>query len=334
MAALQLGYRCIGYAPAGDNVAADACADFFENGWGDTAALAAFASQCDVVTWEFENVPLSAVNAIPETMLAPNPRALEIAQDRLSEKRFVEELGARCAPYMRVEGDADFARAIEHLGTPGILKTARDGYDGKGQWRVQSAHEAEGVRFPGRPCIYETMVDFSAEFSVILARAKDGTMRIWDSTANEHHGGILVHSVLPAGPAVESQVEAAHTIARQTADALGYVGVLTLEFFATERGPIFNEMAPRVHNSGHWTIEGSATSQFENHIRAICGLPLGGTETRFASVDMRNIVGDDAISAHQILLEAGEPHLHLYGKQEARVGRKMGHVTRVAHKHP
>lgn len=334
MAAMQLGYRCIGYAPDGDNVAEQACTGFLHHGWGDKEQLAAFASQCDVVTWEFENVPLSAVGAIPEAMLAPNPKALEIAQDRLLEKRFVEDLGARCAPYSRVDSDDDVARAIELIGAPGILKTARDGYDGKGQWRIMTAHEAQGVRFPGRPCIYEGMVDFETEFSVILVRSHLGEIEFWDSTANTHHGGMLAQSVLPAGPLVEAQVEEAQAIARKTADALGYVGVLTLEFFATAQGPIFNEMAPRVHNSGHWSIEGAATSQFENHIRAICGLPLGCTQTRFASIDMRNIVGEDALSAHQILEEDGEPHLHLYGKREAREGRKMGHVTRVSHSKP
>lgn len=330
MSAAQLGYRCIGYAPAGDNVSAEVCADFFENGWGDTAALAAFASQSDVVTWEFENVPLTAVEAISTDRLAPDPKALRIAQDRLNEKRFVEDLGARCAPYLRVESEEDLKRALDRVGTPGILKTARDGYDGKGQWRIASAHEAEGVRFPGRPCIFEGMVEFETEFSVILVRGRDGEIRFWDSTANHHEGGMLVRSHLPAGDLVESQVEAARDIARQTADALGYVGVLTLEFFATANGPVFNEMAPRVHNSGHWTIEGAATSQFENHIRAIAGLPLGETATRFTSIDMRNIVGEDALSAHAMLAEGGEPHLHLYGKREAREGRKMGHVTRVS----
>lgn len=334
ISAAQLGYRCIGYAPSGDNVAAPVSADFFENGWGDSAALAAFASQCDVVTWEFENVPASALDAIPQSLLAPGPKALSTAQDRLSEKRFVEDLGGRCAAYMRVESDEDFARALEKVGTPGILKTARDGYDGKGQWRITSDYEAKGVRFPGRTCIYEGMVDFQAEFSVILARGSDGDVRFWDSSANTHRGGMLVHCVLPAGAAVEGQVDEARAIATKTANALQYVGVLTLEFFATPSGPVFNEMAPRVHNSGHWTIEGAATSQFENHIRAICGLPLGGTETRFASIDMRNIVGKDALGAHTILSEEGEPHLHLYGKREAHDGRKMGHVTRVSHKAP
>lgn len=334
VAALQLGYRVIAYAPPGDNVAADACALCFENGWDDKDALAAFAARCDVVTWEFENVPLAAVEAIPEGLLMPDPRALGVAQDRLSEKCFIEELGGSAAPYMRVESDHDLVRAIEQIGTPGILKTARDGYDGKGQWRIASVREAEALRLPRRTCIYEGMVVFETEFSVILVRSREGEIRFWDSTANRHEGGMLVQSVLPAGALVESQVAPARTLAARTAEALGYVGVLTLEFFATRDGPVFNEMAPRVHNSGHWTIEGAATSQFENHIRAIAGLPLGGTTTRFASIDMRNIVGEEAHAAHAILAEPGEPHLHLYGKREPREGRKMGHVTRVGHALP
>ena len=328
-AAGQLGYHSISYAPPGDNVAADTCAELFERSWSDRDSLADFAQSCDIVTWEFENVPLDAVGAIPQELIAPNPRALEIAQDRLNEKRFVEELGATCAPYIRVESDEDLAEAIERVGTPGILKTARDGYDGKGQWRIASEHEAVGVRFPGRPCIYEGLVDFETEFSVILVRGANGEVRFWDSTANTHRNGMLVTSMLPAGALVESQVKAARAISEKVADALHYVGVLTLEFFATRQGLIFNEMAPRVHNSGHWTIEGAATSQFENHVRAICGLPLGETGARFASIEMRNIVGEDALTAHEILSEPGEPHLHLYGKCEAREGRKMGHVTRV-----
>jgi len=331
MAASQLGYHSISYAPPGDNVAADTCAELFEHNWTDAAALADFVQRCDVVTYEFENVPLSAVSAIPQDMLAPGPRALEMAQDRLNEKGFVEQLGGTCAPYMRVESDEDFAHAMDRIGTPGILKTARDGYDGKGQWRIASAHESSGIRFPGRTCVYEGMVNFDSEFSVILVRGYDGEVRFWDSTSNIHESGMLVKSILPAGDLIESQVKQAREIAAKVAASLQYVGVLTLEFFATAQGPVFNEMAPRVHNSGHWTIEGAATSQFENHIRAVCGLPLGETGTRFANIEMRNIVGEDALTAHDMLAEAGEPHLHLYGKREAREGRKMGHVTRVAH---
>ncbi len=330
MAAAQLGYKVVGYAPAGDNVMAEVCHDFFENGWGDKQALAAFAAKCDVVTWEFENVPLSAVEAIPERMLSPHPRALGIAQDRLKEKSFVEDLGGKPAPYASVGSDREFTTAVERIGAPGILKTARDGYDGKGQWRIASIRDADSVRFPGNACVYEGFVKFEAEFSVILVRSKDGQILYWDSSENVHEAGMLAKSSLPTSDIVASQVAAARDIAGQVAEALRYVGVLTLEFFATRDGPVFNEMAPRVHNSGHWTIEASATSQFENHIRAICGLALGSTDIRFANVEMRNIVGGDALKAHDILAEDGEAHLHLYGKKEAREGRKMGHVTRVS----
>jgi 5-(carboxyamino)imidazole ribonucleotide synthase len=331
MAAVQLGYRVAGYAPAGENVAVEVSAYFWEAGWADKNALAEFAAACDVVTWEFENVPLATIAAIPPALLACPARALEVAQDRLSEKQFAENHGGRAAPHARVESEEEFTHVIERIGTPGILKTAREGYDGKGQWRIASAHEATGVRFPGQPCIYEGMVAFDAEFSVILVRARDGEVRFWDSTANRHEGGMLAQSTLPAGPLIETQVPEARALAARLAEALGYVGVLTVEFFATKAGPVFNEMAPRVHNSGHWTIEGAATSQFENHIRAIAGLPLGSTQTRFATIEMHNIIGAQALSAHHILAEPGEPHLHLYGKREAREGRKMGHVTRVGH---
>jgi 5-(carboxyamino)imidazole ribonucleotide synthase len=331
VAALQLGYKVVGYAPEGDNVAADACSDFITADWDDAAALARLAAACDVVTWEFENVPLSTVAALPEALLACPPRALEVAQDRLREKAFAADLGGTPAPYAKVESAADLTAAFASVGTPGILKTARDGYDGKGQWRVRSVVEAGALAFPGVTCIYEGFVTYETEFSVILVRAGDGQVKFWDSTANLHEGGMLARSVLPAGALVEAQVPAARELARKVADALGYVGVLTLEFFATRGGPVFNEMAPRVHNSGHWTIEGAATSQFENHIRAIAGLPLGVTKTRFEAIEMRNIVGAEALEAHRILAEPGEPHLHLYGKAEAREGRKMGHVTRVGH---
>jgi len=331
VAALQLGYRVIGFAPEGDNVAADACSAFITADWDDAGALAEFASACDVVTWEFENVPVATVQALPGALLACPLRALEVAQDRFHEKHFVSKLGGTPAPYARVDSAEDLAKAIATIGIPGILKTARDGYDGKGQWRVRSGVEAGAVGYPGVTCIYEGFVTYETEFSVILVRGKDGAVKFWDSTANLHEGGMLALSVLPAGALVEAQVPAARELAAKVADALGYVGVLTLEFFATRDGPVFNEMAPRVHNSGHWTIEGAATSQFENHIRAICGLPLGGTKTRFEAIEMRNIVGDEALTAHQILAEPGEPHLHLYGKREAREGRKMGHVTRVGH---
>jgi 5-(carboxyamino)imidazole ribonucleotide synthase len=328
MSAAQLGYRCIGYAPEGDNVAAPFSADFFANRWDDIAALAAFAAQCDAVTWEFENVPLAAVDTMPADRLFPPRRALEVAQDRLNEKRFVEELGGNTAPYRPVDSRTDLDRAVEQLGTPGILKTRSEGYDGKGQWRIGSDRDLDALPGIAQPAIYEGLVHFEAEFSVILVRGRDGEVRFWDSTRNEHVDGILDRSLLPAGEAIERQIEAARDLARKVADRLGYVGVLTLEFFATAEGPVFNELAPRVHNSGHWTIEGAVTSQFENHIRAVAGLPLGDTRTVAREVEMTNLVGMTGETA-QALLAQPDAHLHLYGKAEPRAGRKMGHVTQL-----
>ncbi|MGV2497771.1 5-(carboxyamino)imidazole ribonucleotide synthase [Pelagerythrobacter aerophilus] len=327
IAAAQLGYRCHIFAPDRESVAAEVSADFTCAPWTDATALADFAANCDVVTWEFENVPVGPLAAI-ETVLAPHPRALETAQDRLKEKRFVESLGGTPAAYAPVDTAEELAAAVDRIGAPGILKTRRDGYDGKGQWRIQTARDANAIRLPGAPTIYEGFVEFTAEFSVILVRGHDGEVRFWDSAENTHVGGILATSALPASEAIAAQVAPARELAARVAEALGYVGVLTLEFFATPEGPVFNEMAPRVHNSGHWTIEGAATSQFENHVRAICGLPLGDTATTAAQVVMTNVIGEDANSAHECLAEPGA-HLHLYGKRQARGGRKMGHITRI-----
>ena len=327
IAAAQLGYRCHVYAPDRESVAAEVSAEFTCAPWADAAALSQFAAACEVVTWEFENVPVGPLAAI-EPLLAPHPRALETAQDRLKEKRFVEGLGGVPAAYAPVDTAEELAAAVDRIGAPGILKTRRDGYDGKGQWRIETARDAEAIRLPGAPTIYEGFVEFTSEFSVILVRGRDGEVRFWDSAENTHVGGILATSALPAGEAVAAQVGPARDLAAQVAEALGYVGVLTLEFFATAEGPVFNEMAPRVHNSGHWTIEGAATSQFENHVRAICGLPLGDTATTAARVVMSNVIGEDALSAHQCLADPGA-HLHLYGKRQALEGRKMGHVTRI-----
>ncbi len=329
MAAAQLGYRCHVYSPEKDSVAAEVSARFTCADWHDRTRLAEFAAGCAAVTYEFENVPVAPLAAIPADRLVPGTRALEVAQDRLREKRFVEDLGGRPAPYIAIDADPELTGAIERIGAPGILKTRREGYDGKGQWRITSAHEAAGLRVPNAGLVYEGLVRFEAEFSVILVRGAGGEVRFWDSPQNVHEGGILARSALPPAAAVTAQMAEARELARKVADALGYVGVLTLEFFATAQGPVFNEMAPRVHNSGHWTIEGALTSQFENHVRAICGLPLGDTATRFERVEMTNLIGDDAARAAELLADPAA-HLHLYGKTEARQGRKMGHVTRVS----
>jgi 5-(carboxyamino)imidazole ribonucleotide synthase len=328
MAAAQLGYRCHVYSPEVESIAAEVCGGFTRAEWDDAEAMARFAADCAVVTYEFENVPVAPLAALGDAVLHPHPRALEIAQDRLNEKRFVEGLGGRPAPYAPVDDAADLAAAIDAIGAPGILKTRRDGYDGKGQWRIMAAEDAAGLDLPGKPLIYEGFVRFDAEFSVLLCRGADGDIRFWDTPENVHQGGILARSTIPASDQIKAQVAEARGLAAKVAEKLGYVGVLTLEFFATTQGPVFNEMAPRVHNSGHWTIEGALTSQFENHVRAICGLPLGDTALAAKGVGMRNIIGDAAEDWAQILSDPAN-HLHLYGKAAARPGRKMGHVTRL-----
>ena len=324
-AAARLGYRVHIFAPETDSIAAEVCSRFTCADYTDAQALAAFAADCAVITYEFENVPVAPLAAVGATPLLPHPRALETAQDRLSEKTFVSGLGGRPAPFMAVDNAEDLARAMEQIGTPAILKTRRDGYDGKGQWRIMSPGDAAGLDLPDVPLIYEGFIRFFGEFSVILARGAAGDVHFWDSAENVHVGGILDTSTVPAPPALLAQVDEARALARKVAEALDYVGVLTLEFFATEDGPVFNEMAPRVHNSGHWTIEGSLTSQFENHIRAICGLPLGPVDV-IAPSRMENLIGDEA---NDWLKYVSDPsaRLHLYGKSTPRPGRKMGHVT-------
>jgi 5-(carboxyamino)imidazole ribonucleotide synthase len=327
MAAAQLGYRCHIYAPEARSIAADVSAQFTSAAWDDAAALAKFAQTCAVVTYEFENVPVPPLAALAKATV-PHWRALETGQDRLTEKTFVNALGGKTAPFAPVDSPDALAEAIRTIGAPGILKTRRDGYDGKGQWRIADAAEAAALDLPDTPLIYEGLVRFTAEFSVILCRGADGDIRYWDSAENVHEGGILARSTVPASAAVLAQVPTARGLAAKVAEALDYVGVLTAEFFATQDGPVFNEIAPRVHNSGHWTIEGAVTSQFENHVRAICGLPLGDTALAASRVEMRNLIGSDADDWAAIL---GDPanHLHLYGKAKARDGRKMGHVTRL-----
>lgn len=329
LAAAPLGYRCHVYDPKPDSPAADVAAGFTCAPWSDRNAMAHFAASCDVVTYEFENVPVGPLAVIEGGKLFPTARALEVAQDRLHEKAFCEDQGGHAAPYAQVDSVEDLVEAVGRIGAPGILKTRREGYDGKGQWRIESVREAEALRLPQSGLVYEGLVRFSAEFSVILVRGQDGEVRFWDSPQNVHEGGILARSTLPPGPSITEQVPAARDLAGRIAASLGYVGVLSCEFFATSHGPVFNEMAPRVHNSGHWTIEGAVTSQFENHVRAICGLPLGDTSLVHPHIEMTNLIGGDVDRALDILAEPGA-HLHLYGKGEARAGRKMGHVTKVS----
>ncbi|MCJ8158519.1 5-(carboxyamino)imidazole ribonucleotide synthase [Sphingomonas sp. LaA6.9] len=330
-AAAQLGYRCHVYAPDGDSVAAEVSAFFTQAAYDDEEALSRFADSVDVVTYEFENLPVAPLRALAAKVpVRPSPEALAVAQDRLSEKAFVTELGGRTAPWAPVSDRDALGAAITRVGTPAILKTTRFGYDGKGQARLHSPADADDAwkALGGRPAILEGFVRFEREFSVIVARGIDGREVSWDPADNLHDHGILSHCVVPAGGIVERQAQEARLLAMRVAEKLDYVGVLTLEFFASAEGPVFNEMAPRVHNSGHWTIEGAVTSQFENHIRAVCGLPLGDTRLAARRVTMDNLIGE-AADNWDVILADPSAHLHLYGKDEARPGRKMGHVTRL-----
>ena len=329
VAAAQLGYRCHVYDPHERPCAADVAAAFTRGAFEDAEALRRFAGQCDVVTYEFENLPVGPLSGLGDK-LRPGTRSLAVAQDRAEEKAFIEASGARVAPWREVDSLADVEAAVAALGCPLVLKTRRYGYDGKGQAWVRSPEEAAAAwgAIGEQPAVAERGIAFDAEFSVIMARGVHGDTAFFDPPENRHEGGILRRSTVPAGAAVLRHAEAARRMAAGIAEALGHVGVLTVEFFACADGPLVNEIAPRVHNSGHWTIEGAACSQFEQHIRAVCGLPLGSTALRARGAEMENLIGDDVLRWPELVSEPGAA-VHLYGKGEARPGRKMGHCTRV-----
>jgi 5-(carboxyamino)imidazole ribonucleotide synthase len=331
MAAAQLGYKCHIYAPDAAPPAAEVAALFTRGAYDDEEALARFGASVDVATYEFENIAAGPLNALAaHAPLYPPRAALEIAQDRLSEKQFVQNLGGRPAPYMAVDSREALDAALAEIGTPAILKTRRLGYDGKGQARIMALADADAAwaSLNSAPSILEEHIAFDAEFSILLCRGRNGEIAVWDAPHNRHVGGVLDTCEVPAPTALQPAIEEATALACKVADMLDYTGVLALEFFTAQGKAIFNELAPRVHNSGHWTIEGALTSQFENHIRAICGLPLGATDLVAPHVSMKNLIGDD-VSGWLNILKDRTAHLHLYGKDEARPGRKMGHVTRM-----
>ncbi|HEX8301682.1 5-(carboxyamino)imidazole ribonucleotide synthase [Sphingomonas sp.] len=330
-AAAQLGYRTHVLAPDAESVAAQTASSFTRADYHSRIVLDDLAAYADVVTYEFENIALAPVEHLARKVpVRPGPKSLEVAQDRAREKTFVGELGGRTAPWALVTTLDELKAAIAEIGAPAILKTLRLGYDGKGQVRIHDAAAAEAAwaDIGERPAILEGFVNFTHEFSIITVRGIDGALASYPPPWNEHKHGILARSTLPAPAEVAILWAEAATLGARVADALDHVGVLTLEFFATPEGPVFNEMAPRVHNSGHWTIEGAECSQFENHIRAICGLPLGSTALTGVHVEMLNLIGRDGDEWAEMLAEPGA-HLHLYGKGNARPGRKMGHLTRV-----
>lgn len=330
VAAAQLGYHTRVLAPDAESVAAQTASSFTRADYHSRIVLDELAASADVVTYEFENIALEPITYLAtQVPVYPPPAALSVAQDRAVEKSFVGELGGRTAPWRKVTSLDELRQALAEISAPAILKTLRLGYDGKGQVRIRDVAEAEAAwdAIGARPAILEGFVTFGHEFSILLVRSADGAMVSYPPPWNEHVDGILARSSLPAPVEIARHWAEAAALAGRVADKLDYVGVLTLEFFATDDGPVFNEMAPRVHNSGHWTIEGAVASQFENHIRAICGLPLGDTGLTAARVEMENLIGEDAERWATILAEPGA-HLHLYGKT-IRPGRKMGHVTRL-----
>ena len=323
VAASRLGLRCHifepGAAPAGD-VAWRVTTAPYE----DEAALRAFAHSVDVITYEFENVPTSALDLLESLRpIRPGRRALAVSQDRLTEKTFLTDIGLTVAPFADVPDQGALDDAIARIGRPSILKTRRMGYDGKGQVRI-----GEGpADWTGAPSVLEGFVNFTAEISVIIARGTDGQVAAFDPGLNVHEGGILRTTTVPCGLPGRVTTDAV-LIAARIANALDYVGVLGVELFVTPEGLIVNEIAPRVHNSGHWTQAGCAVDQFEQHIRAVAGLPLGDGK-RHVDVVMENLIGDD-MDRVPALLAQPRTQVHLYGKGQARPGRKMGHVNRIA----
>jgi len=298
----------------------------------DEAALRTFAGSVDVATYEFENVPREAAALVAGLVpLRPGVGALATSQDRLAEKRFIADLGIAIAPFRPVDDAGDLQAALAAIGMPAILKTRRFGYDGKGQAAIREAGDADGAlaAMKGAPSILEGFVDFVCELSVVAARAPDGSFAAFDICENRHENHILALTSVPAAVSAAT-AQQAREIAHAIAGALDYVGVFAVELFLTRDAAgaeslVVNEIAPRVHNSGHWTDFGAQTSQFEQHVRAVCGWPLGPAG-RYGRVAMRNLIGDD-VETWQHHLADPQARLTLYGKEEARPGRKMGHVT-------
>lgn len=330
LAAARLGYRCHVLAPEPTSPAADVAAAWTRAAYDDRDALNGFGRAVDVVTLEFENVAVAALRHLGRLVpVRPGPQVLETTQDRLVEKRAVQEAGIAVTGFWPIDDAAGLRAAIADAGGRGILKTRRMGYDGKGQTAVAGPDDAAGAwaRLGGVPAILEAVVDFAFELSVVTARGVDGTMRSFPPVLNRHRDHILHETVAPA-PLPPGLVGEAVAIAETLTRGLGVVGLLAVEMFLTRDARLLvNELAPRPHNSGHWTIDACATSQFEQLVRAVCGLPLGDP-TPFADATMTNLLGQDVAAWSALLAEPGA-RLHLYGKDDVRAGRKLGHVTRL-----
>lgn len=328
VAASRLGLKTCVFEPSADCPASHVANRHIQASYDDTEALKAFAADCDVITYEFENIPTSALDTLEELRpIHPNRTALATSQDRLTEKSFLQDLGLNTAPFANVESAQDLAQALENIGAPAILKTRRMGYDGKGQARIMDASDADDAlaSMAGSAAILEGFVDFSKEISVIAARNPQGEVSCYDPGENVHVDGILRTTTVPANITSSQQMDAV-LLSAKILNALDYVGVMGVELFVTAKGLIVNEVAPRVHNSGHWTQNGCTIDQFEQHIRAVAGWPLGDG-TRHADVTMENLIGDDMDKVPEAAKTPAA--IHLYGKADVKPGRKMGHINRV-----
>ncbi|MFK7764322.1 MAG: 5-(carboxyamino)imidazole ribonucleotide synthase [Roseobacter sp.] len=329
VAAARLGFKCHVFEPGAEPPAGHTSARVTTASYDDRDALIAFAKSVDLVTYEFENIPTEALDTIEAVVpIRPGREALRISQDRLTEKTFLRDLGLEVAPFADVSDTPSMALALTNVGTPSILKTRRFGYDGKGQVRLSAPGDADAAlaQMNGQSALLEGFVNFSHEVSVIAARGTSGEVSCFDPGENVHSDGILRTTTVPARLTTMQRTDAV-LIAGKILNALDYVGVMGVELFVTPKGLIVNEIAPRVHNSGHWTQNGCTIDQFEQHIRAVVGWPLGDG-SRHTDVIMENLIGTDMDRVPEIAQEANAA-LHLYGKAEVKTGRKMGHVNRV-----
>lgn len=328
VAAARLGFKTCIFEPQGDCPASHVTNHHFKADYADTDALTQFAKACDVITFEFENIPTDALDVIEAiTPIHPGRDALATSQDRFLEKNFLTRIGLKTAPYAAVDTAESLEQAIDQIGTPAILKTRRLGYDGKGQSRLMSPDDAPQALadMAGADAVLEGFIDFEREVSVIGTRSADGAISCFDPGENVHQSGILHTTTVPA-TLTPSQRTDAVLLTANILNALDYVGTMGVELFVTASGLIVNEIAPRVHNSGHWTQAGCTVDQFEQHIRAIAGWPLGDG-TRYADVVMENLIGDDVNRLPEIAKSGSA--IHLYGKSDAKQGRKMGHINTV-----
>ncbi|MHA6264951.1 5-(carboxyamino)imidazole ribonucleotide synthase [Arenibacterium sp. CAU 1754] len=329
VAAARLGFACHIYEPGANPPAGQVAAQLTTASYEDKAALEAFAQSVNVITYEFENIPTTALDILERhRLIRPGREALRISQDRLTEKTFLQGLGLKTAPFADIPDLPALKAALSDIGAPAILKTRRFGYDGKGQARLNRVEDAAHAmdEMNGAPALLEGFVDFSHEVSVIAARGVTGDVACFDPGENVHRDGILHTTTVPARLSPSQRTDAV-LLAANILNALDYVGVLGVELFVTAQGLIVNEIAPRVHNSGHWTQNGCTVDQFEQHIRAVVGWPLGNGQ-RYADVVMENLIGDD-MDRVPALAGAADTALHLYGKAEVKPGRKMGHVNRI-----